>query len=136
MRKKKVTCFCGNIIAHDEICKCKAKGHRNKYQNEYYHKNKEILSPLNTSRWKKLRLVIIKRDKGHCQRCSIKYGVINGANLQVHHIKPRIDYPELIWEESNLITVCKTCNLQLGISGILDFKPSIELKDYDFDFKL
>lgn len=136
MREKKKTCSCGRIIGFSETCKCQAKGHRNKYQRDYYHKNKEILGPLNTVRWKKLRSLIIKRDKGYCQRCFIKYGNINGENLQVHHIKPRIDYPELIWEETNLITLCKTCNLNLGISGKLDFEPRIELEDYDFDFKL
>ncbi|WP_009968574.1 HNH endonuclease, partial [Bacillus subtilis] len=71
-----------------------------------------------------------------CQRCLIKYSIVNSSELQVHHIKPRIDYPELMFEESNLITLCKTCNLQLGTSGELDFKPNINLENHNYDFKL
>lgn len=134
---KKKTCSCGRVIGFNETCKCKQnKTSRNNYQKAYYQKNKDILKPLTSARWRKLRSLIIKRDGGYCQRCFIKYGIINGDQLQVHHIKPRIEFPELMWEESNLITVCKTCNLQLGTDGKLDFTPTTDLEDFDFDFKL
>lgn len=136
MSSKKKICSCGRIINFNETCSCKKNQNRNEYQKQYYEKNKEVLKPLSSGRWKKLRSLIIKRDQGVCQRCLIKYGIINSNNLQVHHIKPRIEYPELMFEESNLITLCKTCNLQLGTSEKLDFKPSIELDAYDFDYKL
>lgn len=132
---KRKTCSCGRIIGFTEICSCKQNQNRNEYQKEYYKKNKDILKPLSSGRWRKLRSLIIKRDKGCCQRCLIKYGQINGDQLQVHHIKPRIEFPELMFEESNLITVCKTCNLQIGLKE-LDFEPTTNLKDFDFDFKL
>lgn len=137
MKTKKKFCSCGKLIETTKSCSCKKtlKNNRNEYQREYYKRNKETLKPLSTVRWKKLRSLVIKRDHGHCQRCSIKYGIINTMNLQVHHIKPRIDFPDLMFEESNLLTLCKTCNLQIGLKE-LDFEPSISLENYDFDLKL
>jgi len=134
MSKKKF-CSCGKLIGFNETCSCKSNKNRNEYQRNYYQKNKETLKPLSSARWKRLRPLIIKRDKGYCQRCFIKFNVINSSNLQVHHIKPRIEYPHLMFEESNLITVCKTCNLQIGLKE-LDFEPAIDLEKHDFDFKL
>ena len=72
-------------------------------------------------RWRSFRKTIIHRDGNLCQRCFRKYNIINGDSLEVHHIKPRIDYPELMYDELNVVTLCKTCNLQLGTNGI-DFE--------------
>jgi len=129
------TCSCGKLVDFSSICSCKTKTNRNEYQRNYYKKNKETSKPLNSTRWRKLRSLIIERDKGCCQRCLIKFRLINGSYLQVHHIKPRIDHPELMFEESNLITLCKTCNLQIGLKK-LDFEPLIKLEEHDFDLKL
>ncbi|WP_170958672.1 HNH endonuclease [Bacillus wiedmannii] len=134
MSRKKF-CSCGKIVPDNEVCSCKQKQNRNQYQREYYEKNKDILKPLSSTRWRKLRSLIIKRDKGCCQRCLIKFRLINGDQLQVHHIKPRIEFPELMFDETNLITVCKTCNLQIGLKE-LDFEPTIDLNNIDYDFKL
>lgn len=135
-KKMKICPNCGKRIPFNETCSCKKRNNKNKYQRNYYKEHKETLAPLKTARWRKLRSLIIKRDNGVCQRCLIKYGIINSENLQIHHIKPRIEYPDLIYDESNLITLCKTCNLQLGTNKELDFKPNIDLKNIDFDFKL
>ena len=77
---------------------------------------------LNSKRWKELRERTIKRDGGMCNRCWVELGIIEKSNLQVHHIKPRAEYPELMFDPDNLITVCKTCNLTLGTSGELDWE--------------
>ncbi|MDG0860314.1 HNH endonuclease [Staphylococcus equorum] len=134
MTKKKI-CSCGKRIPFNETCSCqlKSKIDRNQYQKEYYQKNKESLKLLSSKKWKNLRKLIIDRDNHHCQRCAIKFEVIELSDLQVHHIKPRIDYPELMYEESNLITLCKTCNLQLGTKGVLDFEPNEYKKVFDFN---
>lgn len=133
---KKKTCSCGRIIAFTETCSCKQTSNRNEYQREYYKNHKETLKPLSSARWKKLRPLIIKRDRGLCQRCLIKYNIFNGINLQVHHIKPRIQYPELMFEESNLLTLCKTCNLQIGLKE-LDFEPTtVPTETTDYEFKI
>jgi len=136
MTKKKICSSCGKRIPFNETCSCKNNTNRNEYQKNYYKKNKDILKPLSTARWRRLRSLIIKRDRGICQRCFVKFNIVNGNDLQVHHIKPRIEYPELIFDETSLITLCKTCNLQIGTSEQLDFEPIIDVKNDDFDFKL
>lgn len=87
---------------------------------EYQRNDKD--NPLKTTRWTKLRKKILKRDKYLCQRCLIKYEIINPRQLQAHHIKSRRDFPQLVFDESNIICVCKTCNLQLGTKNKLDFE--------------
>lgn len=137
MSKKKICDKCGKLIDWNSTCSCKKDNtNQNEYKKQYYKKNKEVIKPITNARWRKLRSLIIKRDGGCCQRCLIKYGMINSENLQVHHIKPRTNYPELVYEESNLITLCKLCNLQLGTNEELDFGPRKDLSNKDFDFKL
>lgn len=77
--------------------------------------------------WIKLRKQIIYRDGAHCKRCYHKFGIINTSNLQVHHIIARSVNKALELEPTNLVTVCKTCNLQLGINGV-DWDRQNEIK--------
>lgn len=81
--------------------------------------NKELTS----QRWRKFRSRIILMDKGECQRCLVKYHKHNFDDLTVHHIRPRVNFPELMYKEDNCITLCRTCNLTLGLTGI----------DFDWD---
>lgn len=135
MSKKKICSYCGKVIDWNETCECK-KNSINKSKREYYKENKDVIKPITSARWRKLRPLIIKRDGGCCQRCLIKYGTINSKDLQVHHIKPRAYYPELIFDETNLITLCKTCNLQLGTNEELDFEPRKKGESVSNDFIL
>jgi len=135
MKTKKKFCSCGKTVIIGELCPCKEGTNRNRYQREYYKKNKEILAPLSSVRWRKLRSLIIKRDNSCCHRCFVKFNLINSVELQVHHIKPRTIHPELMFEESNLLTLCKTCNLQIGLKE-LDFKPTIDLNNTELEFNL
>lgn len=81
----------------------------------------------NSTRWKKLRKSVIKRDNEACQRCLIKNNFFTTDNLQVHNIKPRVKYkgvngyPDLRFDESNLVTLCQSCNTHLYIREELDF---------------
>lgn len=125
MSKRKYLCkHCGKI-AEEENHSCvgqeRAKQNQNAKRRDYYRKNKESLKLLSTKKWLNLRKRIIDRDDHLCKRCYLKFNIINGDQLQVHHIKPRVYYPELTFEESNLITLCKTCNIQMGLEGI-DFE--------------
>lgn len=127
MMKKKCS-RCGKIINYTETCDCKINHKRkvrNKYQRDYYEKNKDQLKLIKNAKWYKLRKQIIKRDGAFCRRCFAKNNEFVTENLQVHHIKPRIDYPELIYDDKNLVTICKQCNLELGTSGELDFNYKI-----------
>lgn len=112
---KKTTCKCGRIIKLGTVCSCK-KEKRKEYMTTY-----ETDQTLATYKWKKKRLQIIKRDNGLCQRCLIKYGILNSEDLEVHHIKSRKNYPELTFDDDNLLCLCSTCNLQLGTRDKLDF---------------
>ena len=49
------------------------------------------------------------RDFGTCQCC----GCAEKSKIQIHHIKPKSIFPELIAEETNLITLCFECHLFL-----------------------
>lgn len=114
---------CGKRYNELEKCSCQeGKKDRADYQRQYYEQNKEQVKILTGARWRKLRKQIMQRDLYICQRCYHKYGTINTEDLQVHHIKPRTKYPELIYEPTNLVTICGTCNKQLGVKEELDFK--------------
>lgn len=57
------------------------------------------------ARWRKLRDLVLQR-KPLCEVCER-----TPAN-QVHHKKPRKDYPELAYEWSNLQALCRPCHLK------------------------
>ena len=122
LARKKICKYCQKLVDENHVCHKKSNKQYNKYKRDYYKKNKEIVAPIMSYKWKKFRKFILERDDQMCQRCYAKYGIINGDELQAHHIKSRINYPELMYDENNVITVCKTCNLQLGTSDKLDFE--------------
>lgn len=118
MARMKV-CKCGKTLLYNETCSCSS---RKEYMKKYQNEHKEIEDALRSSLWLKKKKFIKQRDNYMCQRCFIKYNIINTEDLQVHHIKPRIKYPQLMYEDSNLICVCGTCNRQIGTKEHLDFE--------------
>lgn len=107
--------ICGDIVPINERCPCRPKVKSESSRNH----------PSATKRFQKLRKRILKRDNYTCQRCVIKFGKhdkLIHENPQCHHIKSWRDYPELAYDENNLITVCRDCNLKLGNNNVLDFK--------------
>ena len=125
----KVCNYCGKKYEDGNTCECRTDSH-NKYSKEYYEKNKEEKRKLNSKTWKDLRKLIIKRDGGMCNRCWVNLNIIETEDLQVHHIKPRSEFPNLMFDPENLITVCGTCNLSLGTKGKLDWDIQ-KITDYD-----
>ncbi|WP_430248169.1 HNH endonuclease [Priestia megaterium] len=127
-RTMKTQCTgCGRLMPIGMKCNCR---NRNKPKKE----PNEVDKLRNSHRWKrKKRPHIIKRDLGYCQRCYIKYGIIESSKLTVHHILPASKYPELFFEDSNLVTLCDTCNKQLGINEQLDFDWVVP-NDYEYNF--
>lgn len=75
-------------------------------------KNKEVEATTKSARWKSLRAEIIRRDKGCCVLC-FQRKIITYRTLQVHHIVKRINDPSLIYEPSNLVTVCRSCHEEI-----------------------
>lgn len=62
----------------------------------------------NSTAWKKVRLVALVRDNYLCQAC-LRNKRLTTANT-VHHIKPRLDYPELALDIDNLESICPSCH--------------------------
>lgn len=62
----------------------------------------------NQEKWKNKRSVILKRDSFKCVECS-KRGISKKATM-VHHINPSDKYPELFYENKNLISLCNECH--------------------------
>lgn len=120
----KIKKICNGCGYHEDKCRCNKT---NKIQAK--KKPRDVDKMLFTSKWQKKRKQIKDRDGWFCQRCWYKFKILNRERLEVHHIKNRIDYPELMFEDSNLITICKTCNLQLGSAHELDFEFNIEERD-------
>ena len=59
-------------------------------------------------RWKQKREHILKRDDYQCQECR-RYGKRVDANT-VHHIYPVAEYPEYVYSNWNLISLCEDCH--------------------------
>lgn len=59
-------------------------------------------------KWKRKREYILRRDKYMCQRCK-RYGRTTEAK-EVHHIKHADEYPELAYDNKNLISLCHACH--------------------------
>jgi 5-methylcytosine-specific restriction endonuclease McrA len=55
-----------------------------------------------TAGWKKLRRRVLANAEHRCQRCGAE-----GVPLDVHHVRPVEQYPELALELENLIAVCR-----------------------------
>ena len=119
---KKICSRCNKIIDFKSACTCTST-----YTAKPKREQQESDKILRTRKWAKLRKSILQRDKFICQRCFIKYGVVNTDDLTVHHIKSRHNYPELFFEKNNLITICRVCNSQLEAKHMnhnLDFTPN------------
>ena len=62
----------------------------------------------NSVRWRQKRKSILRRDGYLCRWCR-RYGKNVEADT-VHHIKHVDEYPELAYEDSNLISLCTGCH--------------------------
>lgn len=58
--------------------------------------------------WELKAKVIKKRDGFMCQECR-RYGKNKDAEC-VHHIYPADEYPELFYNNNNLISLCNACH--------------------------
>lgn len=104
--RKKICTYCNKIVDDSHACSKKPKRIKTE-------RTKESDKLINCKKWRDKRKQILQRDKYMCQRCFNKYGIINNDDLQVHHIRSRVDFPHLAYEDYNLIVVCKYCNLNL-----------------------
>lgn len=61
-----------------------------------------------SSKWKRKRESVLRRDGYKCQRCK-RYGM-NVEATTVHHIKHVDEYPDLAWDDNNMISLCAACH--------------------------
>lgn len=66
----------------------------------------------NTLRWRTLTAAAIERDNRRCVAAWLLGGECNGR-LEVHHIEPVKERPDLAYKLSNLVTVCAKHHRQL-----------------------
>lgn len=69
----------------------------------YENNNSGTVKARNTYAYRKWREEIIERDK-KCVWCG------STDKLEVHHIKPFAEYPELRYDYENAITLCEQCH--------------------------
>ena len=62
----------------------------------------------NDTKWRNKRKKILRRDGYMCQKCK-RYGRRTEATT-VHHIKHADEYPELAWDDDNLVSLCGSCH--------------------------
>ena len=59
-------------------------------------------------RWKRKRAGILRRDGYACRYCK-RFGRMREAT-EVHHIKPVDEFPELAFDDANLVSLCHACH--------------------------
>lgn len=124
---------CGNYYDINKGHTCPNDSAKKMYQNNWLDGKSDEQKMLRTKRWHNVRQQVIAADGGECQRCLRAIGIHTFTDLQVHHIKPRSEFPELVYELDNLITLCGTCNRTLGTRDTLDFdwNPSMRMGKLD-----
>ena len=75
-------------------------------------------------RWKALRQTVLKRADGQCEEC---YSI---GETQVHHRVP-IAMGGSIWDEKNLIAICRSCHLEMHRKIEAERLPIWQRKLYD-----
>jgi 5-methylcytosine-specific restriction protein A len=69
------------------------------------HYDRFSAAVIRSPRWKFVRLQAKRRDDWKCVKCGAA-----GQQLEVDHIKPVREAPDLAFELSNLQTLCKSCH--------------------------
>ena len=74
--------------------------------------------PRSSSAWKKLRVIILARDEYTCYYC--------GAEAShVDHVVSYKDEPSLFFDQSNLVSACRKCNLVKGSRSVASFLSAV-----------
>lgn len=75
---------------------------------------------LQSYEWKRVRMVVLKRDGAKCRCCGATPEM--DAVMNVDHIKPRRIFPELALDPNNLQVLCGECNHGKGNWDMTDWR--------------
>lgn len=75
---------------------------------------------LNSYEWRRIRMVVLKRDGRRCACCGTTPEA--GAIMNVDHIKPRRLFPDLALDVNNLQVLCNPCNHGKGNWDMTDWR--------------
>ena len=114
--------FPGNGKGHPnyntQLKGCFKKGHipwsKGKGKERYWNKKE----------WYELRIFVYARDNYSCLSC----GKV-GGRLTMHHLLPVALFPEYIYEEKNIITLCVKCHSYTDTWGLRLVRKRGELKE-------
>lgn len=70
------------------------------------------------------REAVLERDNHTCQDCGIQSTPEHPVRLEAHHIKDKTDFPELMFDVDNGLTLCKPCHTRTDNFG---FRKANEL---------
>lgn len=75
--------------------------------------------------WREVRREVLDRDDYRCQKCGVT-SIELGQNPDVHHIKPvrTFDNPQEAHSVNNLISLCKSCHMQVEHGNMELLPPS------------
>lgn len=104
-------------ITEKELIRKEPKQHKKKKQ-----KKQSYNEFLKSAYWKKVRLLVLKRDNNHCRSCG------SSINLHIHHLTYEHHLKELN-NLDDLITLCKECHNE--IHGRINGKNTIPLGEYE-----
>lgn len=85
-------------------------------------KTKEITKKRTSAKYKEWRLKVFSRDGFICQQCGSK------KKLEAHHIKEVCNYPALIYDINNGITLCRDCHKKTDNYGTKATQKGAEKK--------
>ena len=109
------------ILKTSNFCNsCSQIGERNHQWKEEKHDRKVYY----TREWKEWRRLILERDDYICQMCGETEG-----RITAHHILPKRDYPKLIFNVDNGITLCLDCHSEVHFSEYEYVDYFLELLD-------
>ncbi len=100
--------YCGRIVSRDHVCDKKPKQHNRRCEEErgrYTHA------------WERKAKQIKERSQYMCAVCKER-GVVTCDGLEVHHIVPLRERPDLLLEDANLICLCEKHHEQAERGGI------------------
>jgi len=122
-------CFCGNLFearsgdilsGNTRSCGClsrkiskelmtqynRDKGHfvKDDHTQEEIEEHMKKYGIYNSPKWKAKRQEILERDNNTCQKCGSQ------EKLHIHHIYSYFYYPDYVFEDEYLITLCESCH--------------------------